>query len=491
MMVSPEHINEQKPENEQAPDPHEEQQVVLVGEKQKPWLEPLLRGIAIVVSLMSGIAAVSLVVLSYRPWLELGFENSAADQLAYLRTVAMLLVFLVALGGAVLFRSWWAILGVPLALSLGAVLTYYLSNQIAYELLHYDDVVFGVAFFAIIYVPSIAVIGAFFGSYFGMFWKNRGHITPPAPRRWETLLLQVLGIVMSLVGGFAISIFELPGLGISSYLSVWLTPILVAVPLTFISARLMGHWWAMLVVPFAFVVGQILMPILVPFGAGFDLLLAWPSYVIGAVVPATGAILGILTSKSFAPRSEPMLGMALLLSLGLYGVALGEAFLLALLLWPNALQEDPFLGVVFLAMDFICAASLLVLGSLISAKVHWLLALGVFLLSLLAAFGLGWLFSSQQPLVFFLTYGVVVVVLSLILLARVKGVWATLWRPLLVAGAGAAIAIAVLVARGPDAWRNPPNGIDVVLVSLGIGALILVAGFWFAMRRSKKPVLQA
>ncbi len=244
----------------------------------------------------------------------------------------------------------------------------------------------------------------------------------------------------------------------------------------------------MLVVPLAFVSGQILMPILV-YG-GLDLLLTWPTYVIEGMVPATGAILGIMTSKSFAPESEPMLGMALLLSLGLYGVALGEAFLLALLLWPNALQEDPFLGVVFLAMGFIAMASLLVLGSLISANVHWLLALGVFLLSLLAAFGLGWLFPSQQPLVFLLTYGVVVVVLSLIPLVRVKGVWAALWRPLLVAGAGAASAIAVLVARGPDAWRYPPNGVDVALVSLGVGALILIVGYWFA-RSSRKSILQA
>ena len=122
-MVSPKHVNDQKTENEQASDPPEEQQVVLVGEKQKPWLEPLLRGIAIVVSLMSGIAAVSLVVLSYRPWLELGYQNSSADQLAYLRTVAMLLVFLVGVGAAVLFRSWWATLVVPLALCIGAVPT--------------------------------------------------------------------------------------------------------------------------------------------------------------------------------------------------------------------------------------------------------------------------------------------------------------------------------------------------------------------------------
>ncbi len=247
----------------------------------------------------------------------------------------------------------------------------------------------------------------------------------------------------------------------------------------------------MLVVPLALVSGYLL---------GFFyrgelrvdpvLLLNWPSYVIWGIVPAaTGAILGILTSKSFAPGSEKMLGMALLLSLGLYGVALGEAFLLALLLWPNAMQDNAFMGIGFLAMSFINMASLLVLGSLISVRVHWLLAIGVFLLSLLAAFGLVWLFPSDRTIVFSLTYGGVVVVLSLILLGRVKGVWSALWRTLLVAGAGAAITIAVVVARGPDAWKYPPNGLDVVLVSLGVGALILIVGYWFA-RSGRKPVLQ-
>jgi hypothetical protein len=484
-MVSPEHVNEQKPADKPALSPAEEKQVPAVGEKKRPWMEPLLRAVAIVVSLIGGIAFYCLAVFSSLPRI----ENPPSERLAFLGGVAMLLVLLVGVGCAVLFRSWWATLVVPLSLILGAYLaSYQLPQLIPITDPYYHEVVYGEFVFVLYFILPIAVTSAFIGSYLGTRWEKSEQITPPSPRWWETLLLQVLGIVMPVVGGFASSILALASLGISLYLDVWLTPILVVVPLTFVCARLVGHWWAILVVPLAFVIGQILMPFLYS-GAGPDLLLAWPSYVIGGIVPATGALLGILTSKSFAPASQPMLGMALLLSMGLYGVALGEAFLLALLLWPNALQDNAFLGVGFLAMSYLNLASLLVLGSLISANVHWLLALGVFLLSLLAAFGLGWLFPSQQAIVFSLTYGVVVIVLSLILLARVKGVWSALWRPLLVAGTGAAIAIAVLVARGPDAWRYPPNGLDVLLVSLGVGVLILIGGYWFA-RSGRKPVLQ-
>jgi hypothetical protein len=167
-MVSPEHINEQKPEDKQVLSPVEEKPVLPVSEKKRPWMEPLLRAVAIVVSLMSGIASVYLVVLRFSPWLELGFENPSADRLAYLENVAMLLVFLVGVGAAVLFRSWWAMLFVPLAIGLGAVPTYYLVRyQIAPDLLSYDDVGFGVIVFSLFYIPGIAVIGAFIGSYFG------------------------------------------------------------------------------------------------------------------------------------------------------------------------------------------------------------------------------------------------------------------------------------------------------------------------------------
>jgi predicted anti-sigma-YlaC factor YlaD len=136
-------------------------------------MEPLLRVVAIVVSLLGGIAAEYLVVLSFTPYPEFGFGNPSADRLAYLQLLGLLLVGLVGLGGAVLFRSWWAILVVPLVLSLGAVLTCYLSNQIVPDLLGYDDVGLGVFAYSLIIIPFIAVIGALIGSYLGTRWKKR------------------------------------------------------------------------------------------------------------------------------------------------------------------------------------------------------------------------------------------------------------------------------------------------------------------------------
>jgi hypothetical protein len=170
-MVSPEHVDEQKPEDQQPLDPAEEKQVLSVGEKKRTWLEPLLRVIAIVVSVIGGFAAMYLMVLSYRPWLELGIENSSYDQLWYLRYLALLLVGLVALGGAVLFRSWWAILFVPLAIGLGVVLALYLSNQIVPELVSYDDVSFDIAINLILTALS-ALIGACIGTSIIKVWKN-------------------------------------------------------------------------------------------------------------------------------------------------------------------------------------------------------------------------------------------------------------------------------------------------------------------------------
>jgi hypothetical protein len=57
-MVSPEHIDNHKPENQQAPSPAVEQQVAAVVEKKRLWLKPLMRGAAMVLSLVGSFAIV-------------------------------------------------------------------------------------------------------------------------------------------------------------------------------------------------------------------------------------------------------------------------------------------------------------------------------------------------------------------------------------------------------------------------------------------------
>ena len=61
------------------------------AEEKRPWFEHLLLGVAIVVSLIIGIAAVSLLVLRFSPWL----ENPSSDRLVYLEPLAYL--------------GWWAL----------------------------------------------------------------------------------------------------------------------------------------------------------------------------------------------------------------------------------------------------------------------------------------------------------------------------------------------------------------------------------------------
>src|SRR5450759_1258895 len=104
-----------------------------------------------------------------------------------------------------------------------------------------------------------------------------------------------------------------------------------------------------------------------------------------------------------------------LLSLGLYGVALGEALWLALLFWPYVLQNDVFLWPFFLATGLVFVASVLILLSLPGLQVHWLLAVGTLLISLLVASGQGLLFPNDPTYgtaYWSLTYGGAVVVLS-------------------------------------------------------------------------------
>ena len=125
-----------------------------------------------------------------------------------------------------------------------------------------------------------------------------------------------------------------------------------------------------------------------------------------------------MSDNTKAPGRRQVLGMVLL-SMGLYAIVLGLTVPLALLSWPGAGSNDASLGLLLLAVLLLVGGSLLILVSLFCLKVHWLLVIGVLLVALLAPYVQGRLFpagpASWAPN-WFLTFGVVVLVLSFILL---------------------------------------------------------------------------
>lgn len=200
-----------------------------------------------------------------------------------------------------------------------------------------------------------------------------------------------------------------------------------------------------------------------------------------------------VSENAKAPAGTQVLGMVLL-SMGLYAMVLGWTVPLALLSWPGAMANDSSFGVLFQALFLFVGGSLLILASLLCLKVHWLLVIGVLLLALLAPFVQGRLFPTgpaSWATNWFLTYGAVVVVLSLILLGRVKGVWPALWRTLLVTGASAAIVYAVayicaqVAAAGPGPINGQPPASSPVypLASLLVGSVdILIIVYWLTRK---------
>jgi len=161
-------------------------------------------------------------------------------------------------------------------------------------------------------------------------------------------------------------------------------------------------------------------------------------------------------NQAIGSRNPQDSGPAIVLSAGLYALALGEAvFLLAaLLLPPTAIQNDnTFFAYGLLGMACVFIGSLLVAGGLILLNgAHWIVVLGVLLVGLFAAYVFRWpdwllpsIDSPFRPFIGQLTLGGIILVLFLVvLLSRWQRVWPVLWRPLLVAGAAAVVTIALL-----------------------------------------------
>lgn len=150
-MVSPEHIDNHKPEDQQAPSPGVEQQVPAVVEKKRTWLKPLMRVAAIVLSLVGSFAGF---------WAYFSFQLQQSNNG---EGWAILGAILLGAVSAVLFQSWWALLVIPIAFSAGAFLAIYLIPLvISPDPLAIDDVGFG-AFVWAVCGPIFAVFGSLLG----------------------------------------------------------------------------------------------------------------------------------------------------------------------------------------------------------------------------------------------------------------------------------------------------------------------------------------
>jgi len=155
-MISPEHVDEQKPENEQVLSSTEEKRVLRVDEKQRTWLNPLMRVVSIVLALGGSFAFVylsSIDPFDYNPWL------------------IMLVILVYAAFCAVLFRSMWAALIIPIALNLGVLL----AELLWVVVLTHSPVeqLMGIAVLVALYVTLPALLGAIIGGFFGVAWKER------------------------------------------------------------------------------------------------------------------------------------------------------------------------------------------------------------------------------------------------------------------------------------------------------------------------------
>ena len=116
------------------------------------------------------------------------------------------------------------------------------------------------------------------------------------------------------------------------------------------------------------------------------------------------------------------------------------------------------------------------------------------LLALLAAYVQSRLFPAGPAYGstnWILTFGIVVLVVSFILLSRVRGIWPTLWQTLLVTGVSAAIVYAVAyvcaqvaaTGSGPINGQPPPGSPVYPIVSLLVGSAdILIIVYWLTRK---------
>jgi len=153
-MVSPEHIENQKTE-------------------KRSWLKLLMRVAGIALPLVCNFAGM---------WFYFVFMTPSQQDALMQQTVgsSLVLLGLILLGvvSALLFRSWWAMLVIPVSFLAGVALVYYLMPLvIAPDPLDIGDTGFGVLLWAII-GPIITLVGALIGTAIVKVWETREQVRP-------------------------------------------------------------------------------------------------------------------------------------------------------------------------------------------------------------------------------------------------------------------------------------------------------------------------
>ena len=168
------------------------------------------------------------------------------------------------------------------------------------------------------------------------------------------------------------------------------------------------------------------------------------------------------------------------LAAGLFLLLVGEAFFVALQVWPGAKSDNTFLDISLPGMWYLLIAGLLFTGGLHGAGgVNIFISIGIFLLSLGAANWPGHAISSTEyPFITEYLYGGVLLLLSLLalIISQRGNFWMTIKQPLLLGGMGTLLMIVLLVVRGADDWRTLPYGADILLISWIAGIAIFVMG---------------
>ena len=267
-MLSPEPVDKLKSEDKQAPSPTEEKEDLPEVVEIRAWLKPLMRAVGATVPLIGGFAWL---------WYMLEYQGDV-------QWWGLLAVFLLGAVCAVLFQLWWAMMVVPLAFALGELLAFEIPTKDRVFYFPFNPSTLAIA----VVIGFIAVaLGSIIGTLFGKWWekRQRGVIVSPehvnklkpedtqasSPAEgkndlpvveetppWLNPLIRAVGVIVPLIGGFAWLWINQWTYDFWRYGLLEVIFLLMVAVLGGVGAAFFRSLWAMLFVPLALVLGELL-----------------------------------------------------------------------------------------------------------------------------------------------------------------------------------------------------------------------------------------